>query len=350
MAYRILLCLNLKLTFFLEVLGVDFSNKSRNLQIGSYLQTLRQEQELTLEQLSVLSQVPVVHLTSIEEGRFSRFDEFYLKLYLKRFTGSLDVDLEQLYTYATQQPLPDDLSESEKSSSEQDERQMTKMQANISATPKSVVNANPQRNPNLKVANIASLENKKRIIKLVTGLVLIIILILIVVFIVTFIQDLADGDPTDDDTLPTIVENPHDINGDDEDNDSNDIDEEDIDDEDNDQEEEPEPDPEPNPADMTSIEMENHVGTVQTFIVETEHDEIQLRVEHSGDNWIGYPLYDITSDTFEHIMEPDANGNVVLSVGAVHNVEAIFINDVEVEFESSVPPGLQDFIFVIEFE
>lgn len=329
---------------------MDFSNKSRNLQIGSYLQTLRQEQELTLEQLSVLSQVPVVHLTSIEEGRFSRFDEFYLKLYLKRFTGSLDVDLDQLYTYATQQPLPDDLSESE-SSVNQDERQMTEMQANISATPKNVVNVNPQRNPNLKVANIASLENKKRIIKLVTGLVLIIILILIVAFIVTFIQDLADRDPSEGDTLPTVVENPHDINGDEEGNDSNEIDEE-GDTEDNDQEEEPEPatEPEPDPADTTSIDMESHFGTVQTFTVRTEHDEIVLRVEHSGDNWIGAPLNDITSDTFEAVMEPNAYGNVLLSVGAIHNVEAIFINDVEVEFETSVPPGLQEFIFVVEFD
>jgi len=327
---------------------VDFSNKSRNLQIGSYLQTLRQEQEYTLEQLSVLSQVPVVHLTSIEEGRFSRFDEFYLKLYLKRFTGSLDVDLEQLYTYATQQPLPDDLSESELGS-KQDERQMTEMQANISATPKSTVNTSPQRNPNLKVANIASLENKKRIIKLVTGLVLIIILIIIVGFIVAFIQDLADRDPTDDDTLPTIVENPHDINGEgDEEGDSNGIGEEDLDDDD--EEEEPEPDPEPDPADVTNIELETTFGNVQTFNVKTELDEINLRVEHSGENWIGPPLNDITSDTFEAVMEPNSYGNVVLNVGAIHNIEAIYINDVEVEFDTSVPPGTQDFIFVIEFD
>ena len=330
------------------MLGVDFSNKSRNLQIGSYLQTLRQEQEYTLEQLSVLSQVPVVHLTSIEEGRFSRFDEFYLKLYLKRFTGSLDVDLEQLYTYATQQPLPDDLSESELGS-KQDERQMTEMQANISATPKSTVNTSPQRNPNLKVANIASLENKKRIIKLVTGLVLIIILIIIVGFIVAFIQDLADRDPTDDDTLPTIVENPHDINGEgDEEGDSNGIGEEDLDDDD--EEEEPEPDPEPDPADVTNIELETTFGNVQTFNVKTELDEINLRVEHSGENWIGPPLNDITSDTFEAVMEPNSYGNVVLNVGAIHNIEAIYINDVEVEFDTSVPPGTQDFIFVIEFD
>jgi len=117
------------------VLGVDFSNKNRNLQIANYLQTLRLEQNLTLEQLSNLSQVPIIHLTSIEEGRFLRFDDFYLKMYLKRYTQSLDVDLEQLYIYASQQPLLDS-SENAEDMKNANERQMTETQASISATPK----------------------------------------------------------------------------------------------------------------------------------------------------------------------------------------------------------------------
>jgi len=321
------------------VLGVDFSNKSRNLQIGNYLQTLRLEQELTLEQLSILSQVPIDHLASIEEGRFSRFDDFYLKLYLKRFTGSLDVDLEQLYTYASQQPLPD---LDEHGSSNQSERQMTEMQANISATPKNVAKTNPQRRkPTLKTANIASLEAKKKIIKFVTGLIFIVLITLIVIFIVTIISDLADRDPSEDETLPSIVENPHDVTETNGDN---------AEEPETEPETEPVTEPEPVPEDETSIEMDSHVGDVQTFTVITSHDEIVLRIDHSGDNWIDYPFNRIFSaeDEFEETMEPNAEGAIILPVGAVNSMDAMFINDVEVEFASG--NGRQRFIFYIEFE
>ena len=314
---------------------MDFSNKSRNLQIGSYLQTLRLEQDLTLEQLSILSQVPVIHLTSIEEGRFSRFDEFYLKLYLKRFTGSLDVDLEQLYTYASQQPLPD-LSESD-DAEKHDERQMTKMQANISATPKNIIKTNPQRK-NLKVANIANLENKKRVIKFITGLVFIILLALIVIFIVTLIRDVANRDPYEEETLPTIVSNPIEI----------------IDDEGEEEIDEPDPEPEPEPDPETIIEFVNSVSTYQTFTVVTSYDEIEIRLEHIGSNWIGIFIEDnlvVSStyhDTFRRTFDFEDEIRIELSVGALSHVAAIYINDVEVDFIFEPDTWQQNLIFYVE--
>ena len=325
---------------------MDFSNKSRNLQIGSYLQTLRLEQDLTLEQLSISSQVPIIHLTSIEEGHFSRFDDFYLKIYLKRFTESLDVDLDQLYAYASQQPLPDlpDASPIKKSKS-----QMTQMQADISAAPKND-NANQQRKkPTLKTANIASLEAKKRVGRFVIGSVFAILIILIVFFVVMIIRDLADRGPAGEETIPSIVTNPHglDIEEDDE---NDDDDEENGDDEENDDDEDeddPDPDP-PSAEDETSIDFISHNNYDQTFIVVTSHEEIVIRIEHSGPNWIGMPYNEIFDGLFETTLTPNANGIIELGVGAVNNMEQMFINDVEVEFVTV--NGRQSFIFQIEFE
>jgi len=325
------------------VQGVDFSNKNRNLQIGSYLQTLRLEQNLTLEQLSDLSQVPIIHLTSIEEGRFSRFDDFYLKIYLKRFTQSLDVDLEQLYTYASQQPLPD-ISESSANKQKQTERQMTETQANISATPKDVAKTNPQRRkPTLKAVNISRLEAKKKVGKFLTVLLLIILLSLIVFFFITIIRDLADRESSQVEP-PPVLENPHEING--EADDDNDEENDEEDEEENDEEDEEESGAEND----TSIEFDNHTDLTQTFTVVTSRDEIELRIEQSDDNWISLTS-SIYNDLFERTftLEHDES-ELRFTVGAIHAMDAMFINDIEVDFISSGLVGQQNFVFYIDLE
>lgn len=307
---------------------MDFSNERRNLQIADYLQTLRLEQDLTLEQLSHLSQVPIIHLTSIEKGRFARFDDFYLKMYLKRYTQALDVDLEQLYIYATQQPLPEELEDTQK---KEKKRQMTQTQADISATVKDISNKKPKRKKSpLKSASVARIEAKNRIGKFIVGLILIILLIVFVAFLISFIRDLPGNNTSYQETIPPL-ENPHDVANTDVEPTT---------------EPETEPESEPHVEELTQIIFDNHSGETQTFDLSTTHDELNLRIEHSGQNWIDITggMYD---DSFEYSFTLD-DDSIRFRVGAIQNVEAIFINDVEVEFEADGLVGAQNFVFNIQ--
>ena len=325
---------------------MDFSNNKRNLQIGSYLQTLRLEQNLTLQQLSNLSQVPIIHLTSIEEGHFSKFDNFYLRMYLKRFTQALDVDLEQLYAYASQQPLPD-LPDQPKTTNKQsaNDRQMTETQACISATPKNVANTTLKRKPALKTVNLARFEAKKKIGRFVVGLAFIAILGVIVFFVVTIIRDLANREPSQVDP-PTIVENPHligerdgDENGD-ENDDENQVDET--------------PEAQPEPDDETSIVLVNHIGEDQIFTIRTSHSEIEFRIELSGYSWIGGTIgHTFVNATINHIFEEifELDDQVLLDfrLGAINHVDRITINGEDVEFVQGLT-GAHNLIFYFESE
>ena len=312
---------------------MDFSNEDRNLQIANYLQTLRLEQNLTLEQLSNLSQVPIVHLMSIEEGRFLRFDDFYLKMYLKRYTQSLDVDLEQLYTYASQQPLIDS-SENAADMKNANERQMTETQASISATPKNIANTKPQRKkPTVKTANISRLEAKKKVGKFIIGLTFILLLLAIVIFMIIIIRGLGGSETPQTDQPP--IDNPHNITPSTPDNDYTD---EDID-EDTDEETEPETEPEPE----TTIELDSYTGGSQTFNVTTTLEEIEFIVEFSENCWLELRFNNtiITSGTYntntvlEEIAELVGDGSDILhlNVGNLRGIESINFNGVEVDFD-----------------
>ncbi|MCL1989702.1 MAG: helix-turn-helix domain-containing protein [Defluviitaleaceae bacterium] len=322
---------------------MDFSNEARNLQIGDYLQTLRLEQDLTLEQLSHLSQVPVVHLTSIEEGRFLRFDNFYLKMYLKRYTQALDVDLDQLYAYASQQPLSErsvDASNERKVS----ERQMTQTQADISSIPKKMDHALPKRQkPTVKSANVARLEAKQRIGKFIIGFVFILLLILTVIFFVRLIIDLHGNEPTYTDSAPLIVDNPHTIVTPDTENDEDD---EEVEDDDA-YEEEPEETPEEEPEIIahTIIEFDSHVGLTQSFDVVTTFEEIELVIQFSGYCWLDLRFNNTTVQvgtfdstiTLEETFELDGSNDafIHLDVGSLQDVESISLNGEYVDFDGA---------------
>ena len=321
---------------------MDFSNENRNLQIANYLQTLRLEQNLTLEELSNLSQVPIVHLTSIEEGRFLRFDDFYLKMYLRRYTQSLGVDLEQLYIYASTQPLPD--AENAKSKQNTAELQMTQTQADISAIPKNLENAKPKRKkPTVKTASIARLEAKRKIGKFLVGLSFLLLLLVIVFFIVTIIGELGNREPAQTD-YPPVVDNPHSIDPDPSDEPT----------EADDTETEPE-ETEPEPEILTHIELDDHTGRTQIFTVVTELDEIELRIEHADGNWIGgffngsSVINNTYHDTLNQTFTLTGNDTLNLNVGALHNITGIFINDEEVPFVVG-DVGQQNLNFNVESE
>ena len=103
------------------------------------------------------------------------------------------------------------------------------------------------------------------------------------------------------------------------------------------------------PDEETRVEMVVHLYTTQVFNVTTDLEEIVLRIEHSGENWIGSPFDDVFDDVVEEVLEVGESGAIELFVGAVHNMDAIYINDVEVEFVSPEVGGTQHFIFNIEF-
>ena len=127
-----------------------------------------------------------------------------------------------------------------------------------------------------------------------------------------------------------------------------DVGEEDEDDHEND---ETEPEHDPEPADYTNVELDSHNYTTQAFNVTTELEEIVLRIEHSGENWIGSPFYNVYDDVFEETLDVDADGVIELTVSAIHFMDAMFINDVEVEFElGPYGYGFQQFNFNVEFE
>ena len=333
---------------FLEVSTVDFSNASRNLQIATYLQTLRLEQNLTLEQLSTMSQVPVVHLTSIEEGQFLKFDNFYLKMYLKKYTQALEVDLEQLYAYASQQPLQ--VAEQATNKEQKQMRPLTQTQADISAVTKPVMQTVPKRkqsNPQaVKRKNLAQTETKRKISHFLIGLVLLLLAAFLVFFLVNLIRDMTDREV---DTPMPPPENPHTILT---------VPEEVP--ETTAPPTEPETTAPPEPTDFTQVETEERTSGVQTFYVTTSLEALDLRITHSGSNWISdinvtgadnITVNTTSSDDLEETIDLEDGdvSRIQFRVGAIHNMDAIYINDVPVDFYGDLN-GPQDFIFYVNVD
>jgi len=73
-------------------------------------------------------------------------------------------------------------------------------------------------------------------------------------------------------------------------------------------------------------------------------------MENSSANWIDTPFNDFFDGLFEETLEVDENGVIELIVGAIGYIDAMFINDVEVEFVIPELGGSQQFIFNVEFE
>ena len=312
---------------------MDFTNENRNVQIGSYLKTLREEQNLSIEQLSKLCQVPAVHVTAIEAGRFSRYDDFYLKLYLKKYTQALDVDLEQLYTYANQQEAPELPVETEP------KKKLTGMQADIAtvAPKKEKTIQAPRVKTTIETKGVTTSSSKSSIGRFLAVLFLILIVGAIITVAIIALRNTGNNDNNQDTFVPPpiVINNPHDINGEDDE----------VEDNDDEPIYEPEPEPEPIPEDFTVIEIEGHVGQIQTFIVMTYDEEINLRIEHSDQNWINITNR-IHTDTFEYTFDT-SDSPINFSVGAVHAIEAMFVNDVEVPITTDGLTGRQTFIFNI---
>lgn len=80
-----------------EVLEMDFLNKDNNQQLADFIREQRLKQDLNLNDVSEKIGVPIQHLKNIENGDFSRFDEFYLKMYIKKYASFLSLNTDELY-------------------------------------------------------------------------------------------------------------------------------------------------------------------------------------------------------------------------------------------------------------
>lgn len=76
---------------------MDFSNKDNNQQLADFIREQRLKQDLNLNDVSEKIGVPIQHLKNIENGEFSRFDEFYLKMYIKKYASFLSLNADELY-------------------------------------------------------------------------------------------------------------------------------------------------------------------------------------------------------------------------------------------------------------
>lgn len=76
---------------------MDFSNKESNQQLGDYLSKQRLSKSFNLDDVSNKIGVPIQHLKSIENGDFSKFDEFYLKMYIKKYANFLSLNVDEIY-------------------------------------------------------------------------------------------------------------------------------------------------------------------------------------------------------------------------------------------------------------
>jgi cytoskeletal protein RodZ len=336
---------------------VDFSNESRNLQIANYLKTLRLEQNMTLEQLSDASYVPIVHLTSIEDGRFSRFDDFYLKMYLKRYTQILGVDLKQLYAYAMQQPI-EDLPKRKREDPIATGVNPNSMQHKVHTQPATIETPH-RRKPQVKrnTSTVSPLgpahtKPKVNIGKFLIGLFLVALIAIFLFFIVDFFINISNREDTPD-VPPPVIENPHDLIPPDPSDDEGD------DSESDDGEAEEIEEPELESEEKTTIEFNDRTGQTQTFILITSHNEIELRMEHhSGPNWVGGFLNGTgfinatyqEGDTLEESFAIENDDVFRLTAGAIQAVEAIFINDVEVDFLSDGLSGAENLDFTITIQ
>jgi len=285
-----------------------FTNEKLNREVATCLQSLRTEQNMSIEQLSQKSQVPVVHLMSIEEGHFSRFDDFYLKLYLDRYTKILGVSLEQVYTYANKNIAEVVGDEPISVVAEQSE----------SVAPQRIVISQKR---NLGKASYKVKGNTKG--NLMKGFVFLMLVVLGVAFIFFLIGLFSNLGGSETPEEPPAITNPHEIIT-----------------ESTTAPEETEPTTVPEPDEETTIEPDTHIGRTQTFDVVTSAEELILRIEFEAASWLELRFDGNMVDhgTFNDYLEEafdlaNDEGIIDINFGNLAGVDTITINGVEVEFD-----------------
>ncbi|HAX73406.1 MAG TPA: hypothetical protein DCY20_07775 [Firmicutes bacterium] len=74
-----------------------FSNKEKNQMLAQYLLEQRKEKNVSLEEIARQTGVPIQNLRHIEEGQFERYDQFYVKMYIKKYASVLKLNVDDLY-------------------------------------------------------------------------------------------------------------------------------------------------------------------------------------------------------------------------------------------------------------
>ncbi|MGL4337278.1 MAG: helix-turn-helix domain-containing protein [Turicibacter sp.] len=76
---------------------MNFSDKEKNQLLGQYLKDQRTQKNISLEQIANQTGVPLQHLKNVEDGLFDRYDQFYLKMYIKKYSGVVNLNVDEIY-------------------------------------------------------------------------------------------------------------------------------------------------------------------------------------------------------------------------------------------------------------
>ncbi|MBD3218929.1 MAG: helix-turn-helix domain-containing protein [candidate division Zixibacteria bacterium] len=82
------------------ILYIDFDPSDENSSLGKYLKSIREEKEISIEELAETTKIKQEYLEAIEDDKYDVLPEGpYLKLFLKSYSEALDIEYDKLVSY-----------------------------------------------------------------------------------------------------------------------------------------------------------------------------------------------------------------------------------------------------------
>ncbi|NIP44624.1 MAG: helix-turn-helix domain-containing protein [candidate division Zixibacteria bacterium] len=79
---------------------IEFDPSDKNSSLGQYLKSLREEKEISIEELAETTKIKQDYLEAIEEDKYDVLPEGpYLQLFLKSYSEALDIPYDKLQSY-----------------------------------------------------------------------------------------------------------------------------------------------------------------------------------------------------------------------------------------------------------
>ena len=79
---------------------IDFDPSDENSSLGKYLKSIREEKEISIEELAETTKIKQDYLEAIEDDKYDVLPEGpYLNLFLKSYTEALDIEYDKLVSY-----------------------------------------------------------------------------------------------------------------------------------------------------------------------------------------------------------------------------------------------------------
>jgi cytoskeletal protein RodZ len=81
-------------------LYIDFDPSDESSSLGKYLKSIREEKEISIEELAETTKIKQDYLEAIEDDKYDVLPEGpYLKLFLKSYSEALDIEYDKLVSY-----------------------------------------------------------------------------------------------------------------------------------------------------------------------------------------------------------------------------------------------------------